>query len=178
MTGLALQRVWELRLSRRNAAALLASGGREHAAAHYRTMKLLHTGWFLAMLVEVFLLRRRYRPRLAAVASAVFVLGQSLRYAAIRALGARWTTRVITVPGAKVVNTGIYRYLRHPNYLGVVLELATVPLIHGAYLTSILFSLANGLLLRTRIRAEESALRRDSAYDTFLVERSRFLPRL
>lgn len=176
LAGLGLQRLWELRLSGRNTAALLAAGGREHAAAHYRTMKALHGGWFLAIVAEVLVLRRRFRPRLAAVAGLLFLLGQSLRYAAIRTLGERWTTRVITLPGEAPVRDGVYRFLRHPNYLGVILEVATVPLIHSAYLTSLLFSMANALLLRTRIQAEEAALIRDNAYGMAMMERARFAP--
>lgn len=176
LAGLGLQRLWELRLSRRNATGLLAAGGREHAAAHYRTMKVLHGGWFVAMTAEVLLLRRPFYPRLAVAASVLFTLGQSLRQLAIRTLGARWTTRVITLPGEQPVSGGIYRFLRHPNYLGVILELAAVPLFHTAYLTSISFSLANAWLLRTRIRAEEAALTTDNQYDTHLGDRARFLP--
>lgn len=176
LAALGLQRLWELRLSRRNASRLLAAGGREHAAAHYRTMKLLHGGWFLAMIGEVFGLRRRFYPRLAAVAAILFLGGQSLRQLAIRTLGPRWTTRVITLPGEEPVSDGIYHYLRHPNYLGVILELAAVPLLHTAYLTSAFFSLANAWLLRTRIRAEETALTADNQYETHLGERARFFP--
>jgi methyltransferase len=88
----------------------------------------------------------------------IFVIGQSLRYAAIRTLGRRWTVRIVTLPDAPLVRSGIYRYLRHPNYLGVALEIAAVPLLHTAYLTAILFTLANACLLAVRIRAEERAL--------------------
>lgn len=176
LAALALQRLWELRLSRRNAQRLLATGAREHAASHYGIMKLLHGAWFLSIIAEIFALRRPFHRRLATVASLCFLLGQGLRQAAIHALGPRWTTRVITVPGEEPVATGIYRFLRHPNYLGVILELASVPLIHGAYLTALLFSLANARLLYTRIRAEEAALATDSAYDRFLGNRPRFFP--
>lgn len=176
LATLGLQRLWELQLSRRNVTRLLAAGGREHAAAHYRTMKLLHGSWFLAMIAEVFLLRRRFYAPLAILASLLVTLGQTLRQLAIRTLGPRWTTRVITLPGEEPISGGIYRFLRHPNYLGVILELAAVPLLHNAYLTSAFFSLANAWLLRTRIQAEEAALTTDNQYEVHLEERTRFLP--
>ena len=174
---LAGQRLLELRLSGRNEKRLVEQGGREHAADHFTFMKVLHTGWFVAMIAEVGWLRRPFRPALAAVAALTAALGQCLRYAAIHTLGHRWTVRIVTVPGRPPVRHGIYRYLRHPNYLGVVLEIAAVPLLHTAYLTSIIFSLGNALLLRTRIRAEEEALNADADSHRWLADRPRLVPR-
>lgn len=159
LLALGLQRLWELRKSRRHVEALLRRGGREHAAEHYPLIKLLHISWFVAMVTEVLVKRRRFRPRLALAAGSLLLLGQSLRYAAIRTLGPRWTTRVVTLPDAPPVSEGIYRYLSHPNYAGVVLEIGAVPLLHSAWWTALLFSLANLLLLRMRIRVEEEALK-------------------
>jgi methyltransferase len=114
------------------------------------------------MIVEVVGLARPFVPVLAAGALLILVIGQSLRYAAIRTLGWRWTVRIMTLPDAPLIRSGIYRYLRHPNYLGVALEIAAVPLLHTAYLTAVLFTLANACLLAVRIRAEERALRVDT----------------
>ena len=135
-------------------------GGREHAPETYRWIVTLHAAWFAAMLLEVFAGRRRFQPRLALPALGVFAAGQALRLIAIRTLGWRWSTRIMTVPGpaGAPVQHGIYRYIRHPNYLGVELEIISVPLMHSAYITSIVFSVANVLLLRDRIRLEEQAL--------------------
>ena len=104
--------------------------------------------------------------------------GQGLRYAAIHTLGERWTVRVMTLPGAAPVTHGIYHFIRHPNYLGVMLEIAAVPLIHSAYLTAITFSIANGLLLAWRIRTEEAALNEQNNYEQSFADRPRFLPKL
>lgn len=164
---LAAQRLLELRISNRHVAAMLRQGGREHAPQQYRIMKLLHTSWFFAMLLEIVALRRRPRPLLVAAALPLFALGQLLRYAAIRTLGPRWSARVVTVPGAPPVTGGVYRRLRHPNYLGVALEIAAFPLLHSASLTALVYSLANFLLLRARIRAEEQALARDNGYAAY-----------
>jgi methyltransferase len=158
VAGLGLQRLFELRLSRRNEQRMRQRGGREHAPETYRWILRLHAAWFAAMLLEVFAGRRTFRPRLAALAFSAFAAGQALRLTAIRTLGWRWSTRVMTVPDASPVQHGIYRYIRHPNYLGVQLEILAVPLLHSAYLTSAVFGVANALLLRDRIRREEQAL--------------------
>ena len=161
---LGLQRLFELRLSRRNVQRILQGGGREHAPETYRWIVALHTAWFASMLLEVFAGRRRFRPHLAAIAFPLFAAGQALRLMAIRTLGPRWSTRIMTLPGAAPVQRGIYRYIRHPNYLGVELEILSAPLVHSAYLTSAVFGAANLLLLRARIRREEQALAEDNQY--------------
>ena len=170
VAGLVLQRLFELRLSRHNELRMRQRGGREHAPETYRWIVTLHAAWFAAMLLEVFAGRRtpalaggarEFHPRLAALAFSLFATGQALRLTAIRTLGWRWSTRIMTVPGASPVQHGIYRYMRHPNYLGVELEIVSAPLVHSAYLTSAVFGVANALLLRDRIRREEEALEED-----------------
>lgn len=173
---LAVQRLLEMRLSRRNEALMLAQGGREHAPAHFSWMKALHTGWFVAMLAEAWWFKRTFRPLVAAAAFLALLSGQCLRYAAIRTLGSRWSVRIITLPGAPLVQNGIYRHIRHPNYLGVIFEMAAAPLLHGAYLTALLFTLANALLLRVRIQAEEQALDDQNKYKATFGSRPCFIP--
>ena len=160
VAALGVQRLFELRLSRRNEQRMRQLGGREHAPETYGWIVTLHAAWFTAMLLEVFAGRRPFRPRLAMPAFGVFAVGQALRLAAIRTLGWRWSTRIMTVPGpaGAPVRHGIYRYMRHPNYLGVELEILSAPLVHSAYLTSAVFGIANALLLRARIQREEQAL--------------------
>jgi methyltransferase len=175
---LGVQRLMELRLSARNERRILELGGHEHAAGQFHVMRSLHIAWFVAILAEVFGLRRPFIPSLALVASMVFLAGQALRYAAIYTLRERWTVRVMTLPGAKPVNQGIYRFIRHPNYLGVILEIGAVPLLHDAYLTAIIFSIANALLLTWRIQTEETALKEQNNYEQVFAGRPRFLPKL
>jgi methyltransferase len=158
VAALGVQRLFELRLSRHNERRMRHHGGREHDLETYPWIVSLHAAWFAAMLLEVFAGRRRFRPWLAALALSLFAAGQALRLTAIRTLGWRWSTRVMTVPGEALVRHGIYRYIRHPNYLGVELEILAAPLLHSAYLTSAVFGVANALLLRARIRREEQAL--------------------
>ena len=154
---LILQRISELILSARNAARLRARGAREHGRGHYPALVVLHTLFPIALAAEV--LRLGARPGAwAPIWLAVWVGAQALRYSAIRALGESWNTRVLVVPGAALVKRGPYRWLRHPNYVAVVLELLAAPLMFGAWRTALVFSLANLLLLRIRIDCEERAL--------------------
>ena len=150
--------MFELALSRRNAAWAYSEGGVEHGREHFFAMKLLHIAFFAACALEVVLLGRPFLLWLGAPMLALALAAQALRYWAIASLGKRWNVRVITIPGMPLSTTGPYRFLRHPNYLAVVLEGIAIPLVHTAYLTSIGFTLLNSLMLRTRIRCEERAL--------------------
>ena len=181
VAALGVQRLFELGLSQRNERRMRQRGGREHTAETYRWIVTLHAAWFAAMLLEVFAGRRKFRPWLAVPAFGVFAAGQALRLTAIRTLGWRWSTRVMTVPGpgGAPVQHGIYRYIRHPNYLGVELEILAAPLVHSAYLTSAVFGVANALLLRDRIRREERALdasSRDHGYREAFEDRPMAIP--
>jgi methyltransferase len=174
--SIALLRLAELRLARRHYAALIAGGGREVAPGHYRVMVLLHAGFLLACPLEVWLLGRPLRPPLALAMLAALALAMGLRYWAIATLGERWTTRIVCLPGAPAVVRGPYRWIRHPNYLAVVVEMAALPLVHGAWASAAVFSLANALLLRVRIGAEERALASCSDYTAVFAGRPRLVP--
>jgi methyltransferase len=156
---LAAQRLLELVISRRNERKLRAAGGIEYGAGHYRAMTVLHGAWLLSMLVEVWLFNRPLIPALTLVALILFAVGQTLRYTAILTLGWRWNVRVLVIPGVEAIRTGIYRYVRHPNYLGVALEIFSAPILHTALISSILFSILNAVFLKMRISVEEKALR-------------------
>ncbi len=171
---LAAERLVELVLSQRNAARAFARGGVETGRGHYRVMVVLHSLFLVACGAEVLGLSRPFPGAPGYAALGVALAAQALRYWAIASLGEHWNTRVIVVPGLSPVTRGPYRYLRHPNYVAVVLELAAVPLLHGAWVTALVFSLANALLLRVRIRAEESAL--GTAYAEAFAGKPRFLP--
>lgn len=150
---LAVQRLVELALALRNTRALLARGATEAGRGHYPLFVLLHAAWLGALLLLV--------PRDAPVSwgwLGLLILLQALRLWIIRSLGSYWTTRVITLPGAPLVRRGPYRFLRHPNYVVVALELAVAPLVFGAWRISLLFSALNLALLAWRIRVEEQAL--------------------
>ncbi len=171
---LAGERLVELVISRRNAARALARGGFETGQGHYRVMVVLHSLFLVACAAEVVGLGRPFPEPWGWVALGLALVAQGLRYWAIASLGERWNTRIIVVPGLSPVTRGPYRFLRHPNYVAVVLELAVVPLIHGAWMTALVFTLGNALLLRVRIRAEESAL--GESYAQAFAHRPRFIP--
>jgi methyltransferase len=154
----ALQRLAELVLSRRNERRLRARGAVEAGAGHYAWMVALHAVFLASCVAEPWWLGRPFVPALAGAALPVLLAATGLRIWTLRTLGGRWTTRVLVLPGAALVTGGPYRLLRHPNYLAVVLEVAALPLVHTAWATALAFSAANALLLRRRIRVEERAL--------------------
>jgi methyltransferase len=153
----AIQRLLELRLSRRHERILRARGAVERGREHYPLMVGLHVLWLLSTLVEG-LLRGPDLPTYWPIPLAFFLLAQLLRYWVIFTLGENWNTRVLVVPGTKLVRRGPYRYLNHPNYVVVAVEIATFPLIFGAWVTALVFSVLNAALLYVRIREENRAL--------------------
>jgi methyltransferase len=172
----AAERLFELRLSKRNAALALARGGIEAGQAHFGWMRALHAGFLAACALEVALLPRAFDPRVGWPMLALALAAQGLRYWAIATLGPRWNVRVIVAPGEPVITTGPYRWLRHPNYLAVVIEGVAIPLIHGAWLSALAFSALNAWLLRVRIRVEERALAEHCELVARLGDRPRLWP--
>ena len=155
---IAAQRLAELSLARRNERIVRARGAVERGRGHYPFMVGLHALWLLCTLVEG-LLRGPQPPAWWPVPLALFLLVQPFRYWAILSLGPFWNTKILVVPGASPVRVGPYRFLSHPNYVVVVAEILTFPLIFGAWITAIVFSLLNAGLLFVRIGEEDRALR-------------------
>ncbi len=174
LTLVGLERVAELLISKRNAAAAFAKGAVEVGQAHYKVMAVFHTLFLLSCVAEPWLLGRAFPGLLGWVALTGAVLAQLLRYWAITTLGPRWNTRIIVLPEAPPVTAGPYRFLKHPNYLAVVIEMVCLPLIFGGFLTALVFSLGNAAILFVRIRAEEQAL--GSKYASAFAGKSRFVP--
>ncbi|ODR16693.1 isoprenylcysteine carboxyl methyltransferase family protein [Mycolicibacterium porcinum] len=152
----AAERVLELVVSKRNLRWSAARGGKEFGAGHYPVMVALHSALLVGSVLEA--RRRRTSPILGRIMVAVVLAAQALRWWCITTLGKQWNTRVVVVPGATRVVDGPYRVLPHPNYVAVVTEGAALPLAGGAWVTAVLFSVANAALLRTRIRVENEAL--------------------
>lgn len=156
---LAVQRLLELRVARANERWAREHGAAEYGREHYPLFFVLHPAWMLGTLLE----GRRPGGRVSWPALALFVLAQPLRYWVIRTLGRSWNTRILIVPGGERVTGGPFRFLRHPNYAVVALEMASAPLAVGAWRTALAFSVLNAaLILLVRLPAEEQALR---AYD-------------
>jgi methyltransferase len=149
----ALQRLAELALAAHNTRRLKARGALEVGQSHYPLIVLLHAAWLVALALLVPAATRPFWPLLA-----LFTALQAGRVWVIASLGHYWTTRIITLPDAPLVRRGPYRYLRHPNYLIVALEIAVLPLAFGAIGIAIVFSLLNGAMLWHRLRVETQAL--------------------
>jgi methyltransferase len=151
------QRAFELSYSRRNELILRRYGALEFDPTGYRLIVALHTLFFASLIAEKLLLQRQPNPFWLPLLG-LFIAAQFLRYWSIRSLGVMWTTKILVVPGAKLVTTGPYRYIRHPNYLAVVIEFITIPLIFSCYYTAVVFNVLNLLVLKRRIAREEAAL--------------------
>ncbi|MFE1335893.1 isoprenylcysteine carboxyl methyltransferase family protein [Streptomyces microflavus] len=158
--AVAVERLAELVVARRNTRWSLARGGTEAGSAHYPAMVVLHTALLAGCLTEVHLADRPFLPAVGWTMVAVVVAAQLLRWWCITTLGPRWNTRVIVVPGLPLVSGGPYRLLRHPNYVAVAAEGIALPLVHGAWVTALVFTLLNGVLMAVRIRCEDEALAR------------------
>jgi len=158
VVALSAQRLLELRVSARHALKLRARGAIEYGREHFPLLVAVHVLLIVGIVVEVVVLGARPSEAWPWWA-ALFLAGQLLRYSAIRALGEFWNVRVLVVPGAPLVRTGPYRFLRHPNYVAVVMELVAAPMIFGAWRTAVAVSLLNAIALLVRIRCEEKALR-------------------
>ena len=159
VAGVALERLLELKISRRNAAWARSQGGVESGSGHFPFMALLHAGLLFGAVAEVWFFARPFLPVLGWSMLTLVGACQALRYWCIISLGRRWNTRVIVVPGLpRVTEVGPYRWLRHPNYVAVVIEGVALPMVHTAWLTAAVFTVLNAALLRVRLCVEEAAL--------------------
>jgi len=152
------ERLVELVVSRRNAQWSIANGGKEFGQRHYPVMVTMHTLLLVSCMVEVWTWHRPFLPWLGWPMVLVVVLSTVVRWWCAATLGKHWNPRVIVIPGAPLVHRGPYRWVHHPNYAAVTAEVAALPLVHSAWVTAIVFSIANALVLNVRIRAENTAL--------------------
>jgi methyltransferase len=173
---LVVERMFELDRARRNARRAFQHGAVEVGQAHYRVMVALHALFIVSCAAEATFFPHAFPPVVAWLALGAEIIAQALRYWAVATLGDRWNTRIIVSPDRAPATDGPYRFMRHPNYLAVVIEIAAVPLIGGALFTAIVFSLGNALILAVRIPAEERAM--GGRYAEALGSRRRFLPGL
>lgn len=152
LAAVTLERLAELLFAARNTARLKAKGAVEYAAGHYPLFVALHAAWLAGLWLF------GWNRALHWGWLALFGLLQVLRAWVLMTLKARWTTRIITIPGETLIRQGPYRLMRHPNYLVVVLEIAVLPLVFGLPQFAAVFALANAIVIAIRIRAEETAL--------------------
>lgn len=172
-----IQRIIELMIARNNEKRMKREGAFEFGQAHYPWMVQMHAGFFLALILEVWLFKKSLSPFWPILLS-LFILAQAGRVWALASLGKYWNTKVIVLPGANVVKKGPYRFIRHPNYAIVTLELIVIPLLFEAYVTAAVFSVLNAIMLSVRIPAEEDALRKLTEYEKMAEARNRFVPQM
>jgi methyltransferase len=155
---IAFERLAELVVSQRHAAASLRHGGVEYGQGHFPVMVALHVGLLVGCWVEPLALHRPFIPALAWPMLVLVIAANALRWWCIATLGPRWTARVIVIPGLPLVRSGPYRWFAHPNYVAVVVEGAALPLMGSAWITACTFTAANAALLTVRLRCEKRAL--------------------
>lgn len=175
LASLALLRMIELRVSRRHQERLLAENGRLIVEPVYPVMVAVHTMLFFGSAAEVWWLERAFLPLLGW--AMMFLLAVCLigRIWVWRSLGEQWSAHVVAST-RPIVDTGPYRYVRHPNYAIVIVEMFVIPLIHTAYLTALICSTLNAYVLRSRIHMEEASLFTRPDYAVKMAKKPRFLP--
>lgn len=154
---LIIQRISELLIARRNESYVKAIGAREYDRSGYRLIVLMHIGFFISLISE-YLFSNGNLNKFWITLLIIFILAQFLRYWAIGALGRNWNTKILVIPGTEPINRGPYKYVKHPNYIAVITEIAVIPLIFSCYFTAVVFSILNVLVLKRRIKIEEAAL--------------------
>lgn len=171
-------RLTELRVSRRNQARQLAQGAQHVPEPRYSAMVVLHAGILLGSAAEVVFLSRPLLPGLTVAMALVFVATNLTRWWVIRTLAGRWSVRVLTPSQRGIVATGPFRFVRHPNYAAVFVEMIAIPLLHTAWLTALAGSILHVFVLRGRIQLEESVLMANAEYRSAMGEKPRFVPGL
>jgi methyltransferase len=152
------QRLIELILAKKHERVMKEAGGHEEGAEHYKWVVTLHIGFFISLFVEV-LVKGNEQLAFSLPPLVLFLLAQILRIWTIASLGSHWNTKIIVMPGADLVRKGPYKWIKHPNYLIVAVEIVVFPLIFHAIFTAVLFTLLNAAMMFVRIPAEEAALR-------------------
>jgi methyltransferase len=178
LAAVGLLRLVELRISRRHQERMLAAGAARVPEPHFKWIVVVHTGVLFGAALEVILLKRPFIPLLAATMFALFLASNLVRLWVVRTLGDLWNVQIMDSTRIGVVTTGPFRFVRHPNYTGVILEMISLPLIHTAWITAILTSLAHSFALAMRLRAEESVLMANPEYRAAMGHKPRFLPGL
>ena len=160
------QRVAELLMAKSNERWMKERGAKEYGRDHYRFMVLIHVGFFLFLIAATLLTSRPLNPYWPFLLI-LFIIVQLARVWVISSLGRFWNTKIIVLPGAKMVKKGPFKYMKHPNYLIVTIELLVIPLLFQAYVTASVFFILNHVILMVRIPMEEKALKENTDYDAY-----------
>lgn len=178
LAAMGFERVLELFISRRNQNRLARRGARKVREWYFPLMVVLHAGILIAAALEVIFLHRQFIPALAVPMAALLLCATVLRWWVIRTLAEHWNVQVMASTPLGVVTDGPYRWIRHPNYTAIIIELATIPLIYTAWCTAVVAMLANAWLLSRRVKSEERVLLADPDYRAAMGAKPRFLPGL
>jgi methyltransferase len=178
LVAVALLRLVELRISKRHQKDMVARGAAKVDEPRFRWMVLLHTAVLLGAALEVVLLKRPFIPWLAAPMFAVFLAANAVRWWVIRTLGEHWNVQVMDSTRLGVVTSGPFRYVRHPNYAAVFAEMLALPLIHTAWITATVGTVAHIGVLSQRLSTEERVLFANPDYRAAMTGKPRFLPGL
>ena len=176
VAAVALLRFAELAVSARNRRAMIREGAVAVPERHFAWMALLHAAILAGAAAEVVWLRRPFLPALALPAMVGLVLATWTRWWVIQTLGRLWNVGIMDSTRQGVVDTGPYRWVRHPNYVAVFVELLALPLVHTAWITALLGSAAHLFVLRARIDAEDRVLLANPEYAARMGAKPRFLP--
>ncbi|MDN3016765.1 isoprenylcysteine carboxylmethyltransferase family protein [Paenibacillus sp. BSR1-1] len=171
-----LQRIVEVLVAKNNESWMKKRGAIEFGEKHYRFMVLMHSLFFISLLLEKLLFNRGFSTVWPWVLM-IFVLAQFFRIWVIASLGRFWNTKIIVLPDAPAIRKGPYRYIRHPNYFVVTIEFLVIPTLFSAYLTACLFTIFNAIMLAIRIREEENALKSITEYEGTFKDCHRFIPK-
>ena len=152
-----IQRVGELAYANANTRRLLAEGGREYGEKHYPLFIVLHGGWLISIALFA---KPTDAPDLLLLNA--FIATQTFRFWTLASIGRWWTTRIISAPHFPKVKRGPYRFIKHPNYALVVVEIALLPVLLGAPAMALTFSILNAALLWWRIKVESAVLAKRS----------------
>jgi methyltransferase len=157
ITVVIVQRISELILAKNNEKYLKSNGAIEYDKRGYKYIVLMHNLFFISVITEFVFLDRQLNEYWK-VLIIIFICTQLLRYWAIFTLGKRWNTKILVLPNTEPIRSGLYKHLKHPNYIAVIIEIAVIPLLFSCYYTTVVFSILNLIVLQRRIRIEEEAL--------------------
>ena len=176
LLAVAVLRIVELRISRRHQMEMIARGAAKVDEPRFRWMIVLHTAVLLGAALEVVFLHRPFIPVLAAVMFVIFLAANAVRWWVIRTLGNHWNVQVMDSTSLGVISTGPFGYVRHPNYAAVFAEMLSLPLIHTAWITAVVGSVAHVAVLSQRLSTEERVLSANPEYQAKMANKPRFLP--
>lgn len=178
LVAVGVMRLAELRISHQNRRRMLAGGAVPVPEPHFKWIVVIHAGVLICAPIEVVLLKRPFIPWLAATMFVLFIASNLLRLWVVLSLGQLWSVNIMDSARLGVVTDGPFRFVRHPNYVGVVLEVISLPLIYSAWMTAIAAALGYCYTLSRRVAAEEKVLMANPEYREAMGHKPRFLPGL